>query len=77
MNTKRAEDLRWVADEVGDLAVLLRAHGLDDPACKLKEVQTALQSASKPFGFEQRQRPRFRCDGNLIRLEDIRRWARS
>jgi hypothetical protein len=39
----QAEDVRWVADEVADLAVLLRSHGLDHLANRLRSVQQALR----------------------------------
>jgi hypothetical protein len=38
------EDIRWVASEVDDLAVLLRVHGIGTLADKLDAVRKALRS---------------------------------
>jgi hypothetical protein len=44
MISRRAEDIVWVADEVADLAVLLRSHGVSHLASRLDQVHSALQS---------------------------------
>ncbi len=44
MTRRRVEDIRWVADEVADLAVLLRSHGVSHLASRLDQVHNALQS---------------------------------
>jgi hypothetical protein len=44
MTRRRVEDIRWVADEVADLAVLLRSHGVSHLASRLDQVHSALQS---------------------------------
>jgi hypothetical protein len=72
MNTNRAEDIRWVAGEVADLAVLLHAHGLKHLACKLDVVQEALWSISKPVTIEQRRFEDRRTFGKVIQLENFR-----
>jgi hypothetical protein len=43
MTRNQVEDIRRVAAEVADLAVLLRAHGLGHLANRLHSVQQALQ----------------------------------
>ena len=42
--SKAVEDIRWVASEVNDLAVLLRVHGFGTLAGKLDAVRKALRS---------------------------------
>ena len=44
MISRRAEDILWVAEEVADLAVLLRSHGVGHLASRLDQVNRALQS---------------------------------
>jgi hypothetical protein len=44
MISRRVEDILWVADEVADLAVLLRSHGVGHLASRLDQVHSALQS---------------------------------
>lgn len=44
MISRRAEDILWVAEEVADLAVLLRSHGVGHLASRLDQVHSALQS---------------------------------
>ena len=44
MISRRAEDILWVAEEVADLAVLLRSHGVGHLASRLDQVYSALQS---------------------------------
>jgi hypothetical protein len=44
MISRRVEDILWVADEVADLAVLLRSHGVSHLASRLDQVHSALQS---------------------------------
>jgi hypothetical protein len=42
--SKAIEDIRWVASEVNDLAILLRVHGFGTLAGKLDAVRKALRS---------------------------------
>jgi hypothetical protein len=44
MISRRSEDILWVAEEVADLAVLLRSHGVGHLASRLDQVHSALQS---------------------------------
>jgi hypothetical protein len=44
MTRRRVEDILWVAEEVADLAVLLRSHGVGHLASRLDQVRGALQS---------------------------------
>ena len=44
MTRRRVEDILWVAEEVADLAVLLRSHGVGHLASRLDQVHSALQS---------------------------------
>jgi hypothetical protein len=44
MTSRRVEDILWVAEEVADLAVLLRSHGVGHLASRLDQVHSALQS---------------------------------
>jgi hypothetical protein len=42
MTIAKSEDVRWIADELADLAVLLRVHGINDLADHLDAVRRAL-----------------------------------
>jgi hypothetical protein len=47
MNKNSIEDLRWVANEVADLAVLLRSYRLELLATRLESVRQSLVSMRK------------------------------
>lgn len=74
MTRNQAQDIRWVAAEVADLAVLLRSHGLGQLANKLTSVQQALQ-------YVPRSRPRTLdqpvASGKVVSLESYRRQSAS
>jgi len=72
MTTNRADDIRWVASEVADLAVLLHAHGLKHLAFKLNVVQEALRAVARPAFVEQKSFHNRRTYGKVVRLESFR-----
>jgi hypothetical protein len=70
VTNNQAADIRWVANEVADLAVLLRSHGLGHLARTLTSVQQALQYVplTQPPPLKQAVRM-----GDVISLERFRR----
>lgn len=70
VTNNQAADIRWVANEVADLAVLLRSHGLGHLARTLTSVQQALQYVplTQPPPLERAGRI-----GNVVSLERFRK----
>lgn len=72
MTRKQAEDVRWVAAEVADLAILLQSHGLGHLAKRLNSVQQELQYIPRNLPVP---RNRECVSGEIIFLESYRRYS--
>jgi hypothetical protein len=73
MTRKQAEDIRWVAAEVADLAVLLRSHGLGHLANRLNSVHQALQYAPQGHARVRREEG---ASCKIISLDSFRQRLR-